>query len=330
MPQSVVEYWQLLSQIPVFEPGLLLLLMVLLAQYAPLPQQYQPWSLLRLFAQRVEQKVNKPKDSPAQRRLAGALALLVVVLPLLTLAWTLRQLSEWPAGFDAVLLYLCLDHRPYQQRVSAVSSSLQRQQYQLAKDQLQPMLRRDCGQLSPTGLSKASIEVLAQRQVRHFSAILMWYLLGGAMLALCYRIVLELQQVWSDKIVAQRPFSTAVSRSGRLLTVPALWLQGLLIALMYRFGQTVRSFQRSAGAGLPKADRWHLAAWSSALQRNLAGPVMYQSQKLRRERIGPVENPQQADVQRALQVNSQLYWALFILLTCGFALTLLYQWPQHL
>ncbi len=328
MQQLAAHYWQLLTQIPAFEPGLVFLLVVVLAQYAALPQQYQFWPLVRLLAQRIEQKVNKSTDSRSQQRLAGTLALTVVLLPLLMLSWTLRQLSEWPVGFDAVLLYLCLDYRNYQLQVQSVASSLQRQQYQLAKDQLQPLLRRECGALSATGLAKAGIEVLAQRQVRHVVAVLLWYLLGGAMLALSYRLLLELQQVWSGKLPSQRVFSGVVIIGGRFFTVPALWLQGALVGLLYRFRPTLRYFRTSQGAGLPAADRWYLSAWSAALQRNLAGPVMYQGTKLRRERIGPAENPQLADLQLALQLSRQIQRTLFLLLCCGFALTMLYQWPQ--
>lgn len=327
MPQNAAHYWQLLTQIPVFAPGLLLLLAVLLAQYAALPAQYQPWPLLRLLARRIEQKVNKSADSQAQQRLAGTLALLVIAGPLLALVWLFRQLSEWPIAFDAVLLYLCLDYRYYQQQVDGVASSLQRQQQQLAKDQLQPLLRRDCGQLSATGLAKAAIEVLAQRQVRHFAAVLCGYLLGGAMAALSYRVLLELQQVWSGKISSQRAFSSAVSACGRLLTLPILWWYGTLVAVLYRFFPAVRYFKESTHAGLPSADRWYLSAWSAALQCNLAGPVMYQGQKLRRDRIGPAQNPQLADLQLALRLARQIQQVTMLLLCCGFALTLLYQWP---
>ncbi|MDZ7869852.1 MAG: cobalamin biosynthesis protein [Rheinheimera sp.] len=328
MQQLAAQYWQLLMQIPAFEPGLLFLLVFLLAQYAALPQQYQIWPLLRLLAQRIELKVNKSTDSRSQQRLAGALALTVVLLPVLLLSWTLRQLSEWPVGFDAILLYLCLDFRNYQLQVQSAASSLHRQQYQLAKDQLQPLLRRECGQLSATGLAKAGIEVLAQRQVRHVVAVLLWYLLGGAMLALSYRLLLELQQAWSGKMPSQRAFSGAVSACGRLFTLPALWLHGALVGVLYRFRPTLRYFNTSQNAGLPAADRWYLSAWSAALQRNLAGPVIYQGTKLRRERIGASDNPQLADLQLMLQLTRQIQRTLFLLLSCGFALTILYQWPQ--
>lgn len=330
MPFTATEFWQTLHQLPAFEPGLLCLLALLLAQGAALPRQYQPWPLLQLLAQRIEHKVNQPNDSPGQRRLAGTLALGLILAPSLLLLWTVRQLSEWPAGFDALLLYLCLDQRIYQRQVAEVADSLQRQQRQLAKDQLQPMLRRDCAALSDTGLAKAGIEVLALRQVRHFAAVLGWYLLGGALAAVAWRMVLELQQSWSGKIAAQRAFSTAITLCSRLLIMPVLWMYGLLVAIMYRLWPTLRYFSASGAAGLPAPDRFYLAAWSAALQRNLGGPVMYQGQKLRRDRIGPAAQPQLSDLQLALRLSRQLQWAVFLLLCCGLGLILLYQWPgQH-
>ncbi len=327
MQQTAAQYWQQLMQIPLFEPGLLFMLVLLLAQFATLPLPYQPWPLLKILAQRIEAKVNK--HSTAQRRLAGTLALLLLLLPLLALLGLARHLSEWPAGFDALLLYLCLDHRAFYQQVDTATQSLQRGQRQLAKDQLQVMLRRDCSVLSDTGLAKAGIEVLALRQVRHFVAIIGWFLLGGALAAVTYRVLLELQQSWSGKIGTQRAFSTAVSLCNRLMTMPFLWIQGALIALMYRFWSSIRYYRSSAAAGLPAPDRFYLAAWSAALQRNLAGPVMYQGQKLRRQRIGPEQNPQLADLQLALQMSRQIQLAVFVLLFCAFALSVLYLWPRQ-
>lgn len=330
MSSDLQQYWSALQQTPVFEPGVLLLLTLLLARYAALPLQYQPWPLLRVLAERVAAKVNKASDSPAQQRLAGILAVLLVVVPLLTLAWTFRHLSEWPAGFDALLLYLCLDHRHFSSQVATVAGSLQRQQLQLAKDQLQPLLRRDCGQLSAAGLAKAGIEVLAQRQLRHFAAVLFWFVVGGAMAALVWRLLVELQQAWSGKISQQRVFGSAVSRIGRLMLWPVCWLQGALVALLFRFAPSVRYFRASRQAGLPAAERWYLSAWSAGVQRNLAGPVMYQGAKIRRDRIGPELAPALADLSMAQVMEQQIQRAQWLLCCSAVALILLYQWPHSL
>lgn len=324
------HYWSALLQTPVFEPGVLLLLTLLLARYAALPLQYQPWPLLRVLAERLACKVNKVSDSPAQQRLAGILALLLVILPLLTLAWTFRHLSEWPAGFDALLLYLCLDHRHFASQVATVAGSLQRQQLQLAKDQLQPLLRRECDKLSATGLAKAGIEVLAQRQLRHFAAVLFWFVVGGAMAALTWRLMVELQQAWSGKISQQRVFGSAVGRVGQLMLWPVYWMQGALVALLYRFVPSVRYFRHSQRAALPVGERWYLSAWSAGLKRNLAGPVMYQGTKIRRERIGPEQAPELADLLLAQQMEQQIQRAQWLLCCSGVALILLYQWPHSL
>lgn len=330
MPQQIEQVWFALQQIPVFEPGLLLLLTILLSRYAALPQQYRPWPVLYLIAQRIADKVNKASDSTAHKRLAGALALLVIFIPLFTLAWTFRQLSEWPNGYDALLLYLCLDYRHFSQQVNVVSHSLQKQQLQLARDQLQPLLRRDCNRLSATGIAKAGIEVLAQRQLRHLVAVLFWFLLAGAMAALTYRLLLELQQAWSGKLSQQRDFATAVSLLGQLGSWPAFWLHGCFVALLYRFVQTLHTFQHSKNSGLPTPERWYLSAWSSAVQRNLAGPVIYQAQKIRRERIGPEPTPTVADLQLATQLDAEIQRSMLILLCCVLGLIGLYQWPGML
>lgn len=326
MPPVLLQFWQQCQQIPAFEPGLLLLLTIMLARYVALPLQYQPWPVLYLFATRLASKVNKITDSPAQQRLAGSLALCIIVLPLLTLTWTFRQLSEWPAGFDALLLYFCLDHHRFGVQIHQMADSLVRQQHQLAKDQLQPLMRRDCHRLSPAGLAKAGIEVLVQRQLRHFSAVLFWYLLAGPLTMLIYRLVAELQQAWSGKLSEQRVFGTPVAVVGRLMIWPVMWLQGTLVALLYRFLPAVRYFRGSDQAALPAAERWYLSAWSAALQRNLAGPVMYQGKKIRRVRIGPEAAPELNDLWLTLKLERQVQRIVWLLIGCTTVLMMLYQW----
>lgn len=327
MPAFLQQVWQQCQQIPVFEPGSLLLLTILLARYAALPLQYQPWPVIQLLAIRMASKVNKASDSPAQQRLAGILAPLVILFPVLALAWAFRQMSEWPAGFDALLLYFCLDHRRFSIQINQLANSLDKQQHQLAKDQLQTVVRRDCHSLSAAGLAKAGIEVLLQRQLRHFVAVIFWYLLAGPLAMLSYRLLAELQQAWSGKQTEQRRFGAAVAMAGRFMIWPVMWLQGTLVAMLYRFLPAIGYFRTSQQAGLPMAERWYLAAWSAALQRNLAGPVMYQGQKIRRARIGPQTAPALTDLWLALKLEQQMQRIVWLILGCATALTMFYQWP---
>jgi cobalamin biosynthesis protein CobD/CbiB len=56
-----------------------------------------------------------------------------------------------------------------------------------------------------------------------------------------------------------------------------------------------------------------LGAWAQTLQRQTGGPVMYQHQKLRRARLGPVQQPTVDDLSVGLKAIAAQQNALWLL-----------------
>lgn len=327
MPLLSDGNWLAWIAVPAVEQTLLLIGVLLLARFAPLPSHYQPWSLLKLLAERIAGKVRKSGDSAAQQQLAGALALFVLLLPVLLLCWALAQLSEWPAAFEAVLLYLCLDFSACRQQVTSAAGFLARGQRQLCKDTLQKLLWRDCQPLSEAGLCKAGIEVLAKRQAYQLFAVVLCFLAGGVLLAVSYRLCFELNQAWNLKSRVNRPFGQLVSSTVRLLSWPALWLYGCWVATLYQFWPALRYYRQTPACAQGRAATFVLAAWSAALRRNLAGPVSVDGQKIRYPRIGPPAQPQLTDLQLAIRLSKQIDNSLLLIFSVTLALLLFYYWP---
>lgn len=328
MADWLVTLATLLSMPPI-ESGVLSCAALLLARFAPLPLQYQPWPLLALIARRVGQRVNKPGYSPAQLRLSGLLGLLVLLLPLLLLGSLMRQLSDWPAAFDALLLYLSLDAMWFNRHCAELSQTAASGQLQLAREQLQRVVLRDCSQLSAVGIYKAAIEVIAQRQARHFALILLWYILLGGEAALLMRALLELKQCWNAKLRAWQPFGSLLAQLTGILTAPALWIFGCWLALLYNPLRCWQYYKYSADLWMNRPERWLLSGWSAALQRNLAGPLIYEGQKVRRVRLGPAGQPADSDVRLAVGISEQIQFAVILLTLCYCGLLLLWYWPPQ-
>lgn len=316
-----------LSDMPLIESGVLSCAALLLARFAPLPLQYQPWPLLDLLARRVGERVNKPGYSQSQLRLSGLLAVLVLLLPLLLLAGLMRQLSDWPAAFDALLLYLSLDAMRFNRHCTELCQKAASGQLQLAREQLQRVMLRDCSQLSAVGIYKAAIEVIAQRQARHFAAIVFWYLLLGGEAALLMRALLTLKQSWNAKLLIWQPFAGLLAQFTSLLSAPALWLYGGLLAILHHPVRCWQYYKYSADLWMNRPERWLLSAWSAALQRNLAGPVMYAGNKIRRVRLGPAEQPGAPDVALAAKISEHIQLTTFGLALCYLGLLLVWYWP---
>lgn len=319
---------QSLFSLPQIESLCLLLAALLLAWQAPLPAQYQPWQLLRLLADGINKRVNKPQHSANQLRLSGCLAILIVVLPLLAFWLAFRQLSDWPVALDAIMLYLCLDAGSYERQARQALAHAKQGQLQLAREQLQPHLLRDCSQLSLLGFCKATIEMVVQRQARHYAVILCWFLLLGAPGAIVTRLLLELRQSWNSKLKQNQHFGAPLAQLVFWQNAAGLWLYACLVALLYRLSAAMQYYRFSADGWLSRPERWLLCAWSAALQRNLAGPLIYQQEKLRRVRIGPATAPDLDDVELCLRISRQIQLTVLLLLLSGLGLTLLWHWPS--
>ncbi len=316
--------WLELLQHPMLQQPLLALLMILLSTLLPLPASYQPLQLFRLVAVAMAKKVNKPAYSAGQLLLSGSLALLLLWLPVLALASAFAQLSQWPELWQALLLYCCLDWQQQRQQVLAVSQSLDKQQLNLARDQLQPMLLRQTRQMSAVGLSKACIETLSLRFAKQWFSVLFWFMLGGGVAALAYRLLQELQQCWNPKLTQFQHFGQPAASLVRLLSFIPVVICGTLIALLRQWRASWLYFRFSQDGQLQLPQRWLLAASSAALGRNLAGPLYYGNDKQRRVRIGPATEPQSSDIRIWLNLCRQLQIASFILIASVWLLLLVY------
>lgn len=314
--------WLQLLQHPMLQQPLLALLMIVLSTLLPLPASYQPLQLFRVVAVAMAKKVNKPAYSAKQLQLSGSLAMLLLLLPILALATAFAQLSQWPELWQALLLYCCLDWQQQRQQALAVSQSLDKQQLNLARDQLQPLLLRQTQQMSAIGLTKACIETLSLRFAKQWFSVLFWFMLGGGIAALSYRLLQELQQCWNPKLTQFQHFGRPAANLVRLLSFIPVLLCGTLVALLRQWRQSLVYFRFSQDGLLRLPQRWLLAASSAALARNLAGPLYYGHEKQRRVRIGPATEPQSSDIRIWLNLCRQLQIASFMLIASVWLLLL--------
>lgn len=325
MPTQMSAWLELLQQ-PMLQQPLLALLMMLLSALLPLPASYQPLQLFRLVAIAMVNKVNKAGDSTAQQLLSGCLALLLLLLPVLALASAFAELSEWPELWHALLLYCCLDWQQHRQQALAISQSLDKQQLNLARDLLQPLVLRKTQQMSAVGICKACIESLSLRFAKQWFSVLFWFMVGGGIAALAYRLLQELQQCWNPKRPQFQYFGRPAAILVKWLSFIPLMLCGALLAMLRNWRQSIHYLRLSQDGNLGLPQRWVLSACSAALARNLAGPLYYGNEKQRRVRIGPVTEPQSSDIRLWLNLCRQLQVASFLLIASFWLLRLVSTW----
>ncbi|MBU1619774.1 MAG: cobalamin biosynthesis protein [Gammaproteobacteria bacterium] len=280
-----------------------------------LPQDYQPLTFFRIFAKQLAAKVHPdPNRASSQQLISGSLALAVVILPTLALLAPLYWLSDWPLVLDGLLLYFCLDFVYYRKQSHKIALAVSQQQNSRAKDLLQPLVLRQTQSLSSTGLCKATIEMLWLRTAKQWIGVSFWFLIGGGLAAVAYRLLLLCNQQWNDKHSNFRYFGRPASLLTQWASFPASLITALLLAMLTDVTGAVRQWRQAAKLKLCLPHLLILGALASALRVNLAGPVIYQHQKNQRQRLGPTPLPQVNDMLGSLKLNRQfqLYSALLV------------------
>jgi adenosylcobinamide-phosphate synthase len=325
-PETLATLQQLL-QPPWLQQPLLLLVVILLSRFLALPASYHPLVLFRILALRLAGRVNKTGYPATQLKLSGSLAMLIAIGPWLVLTWAFTLLSQMPQLWHGLLLYLCLDWQQVRQQAQQIQQSLDKQQLSLARDQLQPLVLREVKLMSAVGVSKACLESLLFRLAAHWTSVLLWFLAGGVIAAIAYRLIQELHQQWNPKSGQFRQFGKPVAVLAAIMNWPGMILTATILALMVSVRRS-RQYLKFANDGYFNFPaRWLLAAGAAALQRNIAGPVFYQGQKIRRIRIGPVQEPTAADISQLLKLCRQYQTAVGLLLASYIGLALIGTWP---
>lgn len=294
---------------------------LLLSRFFTLPWSYHPLRFLEWFAQRLAGKVHRDPTRPAeQQQLAGTLALLLFLLIPLALWYGLYLMSAWPLLLDAIFMLGSLAWPHYRHHALQLGQALQKQQLSLARQHASRFMLRDCRELSPMGLTKASLEALALRFNQQITAMVLWYLLAGTPGLLLCRLSQIASQQWSVKLPDNRYFGLAASRLNQFFDWPAYLLGAGYCRLQCSRGSQPAQVQTYSEV-YPALKRLLLAQQSRLLRVSLGGPVIYQQQRIRYPRLQQKNDPAPGDIQRWLRLlDYQLFTYILIMLITSFML----------
>ncbi|MFT4929703.1 MAG: adenosylcobinamide-phosphate synthase, partial [Phenylobacterium sp.] len=99
---------EVLAQVPL--SVLVLFAAIILERLLPLSPKYNPLSFFTALTLAITEKVHpkNKRQSVAQQKISGTLALPTLLLPFVFLAYMMTLVAEFPYIFDAILLWLCL------------------------------------------------------------------------------------------------------------------------------------------------------------------------------------------------------------------------------
>ncbi len=192
---------------------------------------------------------------------------------------------------EIVLIYYCLATRSLQDAALVVAKDLHRDDLPAARRSVAMIVGRETDRLDRAGVSRAAVETVAENLVDGITAPLFYAVIGGAPLALAYKMVNTLDSMIGYKNDRYRDFGRAAARLDDAanwlparLTVPLVALAAAMLngrwrpalALAWRDGRK----HTSPNAGLSEA------AFAGALALRLGGPNRYHGTLVAKPWIG--------------------------------------------
>ncbi|MCG6908088.1 MAG: adenosylcobinamide-phosphate synthase CbiB [Desulfobacteraceae bacterium] len=183
-------------------------------------------------------------------------------------------------GLEVLLVFYCLSARSLMDAAMAVYRPLREGDASAAKGQVAMIIGRDTAPLSEAGVARACVETVAENLVDGVVSPLFYAALGGAPLALAFKMVNTLDSMVGYKNERYRSFGRAAARIDDAanylparLAMPLIALAAALLAGRGRrtLGRALREGRRhiSPNAGIAEA------AFAGALGVCLGGPNYY-------------------------------------------------------
>lgn len=277
----------------------------------------------RLIGQ-LDRSLNRDSLSFAMRRLAGVLALLILLGA--TLAASLVLVTLCRLGGPLALLPLALlastllAQRSLHEHVARVAEGLEQGGLAGGRKAVAMIVGRDPESLDEAGVARAAIESLAENFSDGVVAPAFWLGLGGLPGAALYKAVNTADSMIGHRSPRHLAFGWAAARLDDLVNLPASRLTALLViaaAALDRAsdaGAARRAVRRDARRHRSPNAGWPEAAMAGALGLRLAGPRVYGAVRVEDGWMGDGRaGATAADIRRALRLYRSaclLLWGL--------------------
>jgi adenosylcobinamide-phosphate synthase len=277
---------------------------------------HEPLRFFQFYCVQLAHKVNNSKNSTQHQTIAGLLALLITLVPIIIILWLFADFVAVDYVWQGLLLYLALGSLNLGKINLGIAQALVAKQNYLAKQTLKPLLLRETEQLSQVGLSKAAIEMQLLRSLQQIYVVSSLFIIFGPLTALSYRLLLEMHYCWNTKLGQYKHFGYY----SQLLTQLLQWLPSRLMALLIllsSLGQGSLLFWRLTRSHFFKLNNdFYIAVHAFSLTVRLGGVAMYQGEKLRKAAFNDLgKQPEPCDIIKAnRKVSFAIYSSLFLLI----------------
>ena len=208
-------------------------------------------------------------------RMSGALAWLLLVLPIPILYAILKGESAWWMLSDALVLYVALGMKSLSEHAENVFEPLAENDLVTARLRCSYLVSRDTDTLTDTQVSRAVVESVLENGHDAVIASLFWYAVGGAPLVIVHRLANTLDAMWGYKTPRFLHFGYVSARMDDLLGWPSAKVTALLYAAQGNPLLCLKNANRQSQAYKSTNGGWTMASGATALGISLGGQSSY-------------------------------------------------------
>lgn len=292
---------------------------------------HEPLRFFQFYSQTLSNKVNKTENSPRQQSIAGLVAIVITLAPIVVILWLFEAFIEVEFLWQCFLLYLAIGSFGLTSINKNIAQAIVAKQNYLAKQTLSPKVLRETEPLSSLGLSKAAIEMKLLRTLQQGYAVAVIFLIAGPLVALTYRLLLEMHYCWNTKLEKYVQFG----QYGKILVNLLQWLPVRIFALLVlltSIGQNFLLFWRLSKKHFFQLDNnIALLLLALSLEVKLGGVAIYSApdgshKKLRKVSFNDLaRQPQVTDIIHAnSKINYLVFFSVLLLILSAIGIELVF------
>jgi adenosylcobinamide-phosphate synthase len=227
------------------------------------------------------------------------------------------------AGIEILIIYYCISVRSLESSAMAVFRALTQTRLEVARAKVARIVGRDVANLQPEEISRATVETVGENLVDGVISPLFYAAMGGAPLAMAYKMINTLDSMIGYKNDKYRQFGKAAARIDDIANFIPARFSILVISLAAQIidGKGARTFHTALMEGAnhtsPNAG-YSEAAFAGALGVRLGGPNYYHGRLVSKPFLGIPFNPIKPNhIKKAcdLMMLSTLIWLCILVIT---------------
>ncbi len=281
------------------------------------PRHWHPlvgFGRLASYVEKISYGTNQ--SSKVKRRIRGALALLLLLLPFTMIAAMLSRLPDIGPIISTLLLYFTLGHKSLHQHAQPIADALRSHDETEARRLAGRMVSRDPKEMN---IAAAATESVLENGNDGVFAALFWFVIAGPAGAVFYRMANTLDAMWGYRNMRYLHFGWAAARLDDLLNYIPARLTALTYALLGTAGSALACWRTQAAAWDSPNAGPVMASGAGALGVTLGGPACYGGEWHQRPCLGLGEPATASDIERALRLvqHGLLLWLGLLLIIGG-------------